>query len=271
MRAFIVLGLIAVACADKLGYNYRPVGHSDSGLSFQPGSGGSIGGGGSLGGGSLGGGLLGGGSLGGGSLGGGSLGGGSLGGGSLGGNGVSSLGGGIGGPTSYNAPAPSAEWEKEFYSFSAPENEFNDDNAAQRIASSLKKNLRVIFIKSPENKGLENAALNLAKQAADQQTAIYVLHKQADVGDLANKLNAIRNNNNQRPEVHFVKYRTPEDAANAQHAIQSQYDSLGGTSQAHNGGVAPVLNFASQAPVSHSNPQSPGNAYLPSSIFRLRF
>ncbi|XP_037954677.1 uncharacterized protein LOC119684661 isoform X6 [Teleopsis dalmanni] len=234
MRAFIVLGLIAVACADKLGYNYRPVGHSDSGLSFQPGSGGSIGGG----------------SIGGGSLGGGSLGGGSIGDGLL---------------------APSAEWEKEFYSFSAPENEFNDDNAAQRIASSLKKNLRVIFIKSPENKGLENAALNLAKQAADQQTAIYVLHKQADVGDLANKLNAIRNNNNQRPEVHFVKYRTPEDAANAQHAIQSQYDSLGGTSQAHNGGVAPVLNFASQAPVSHSNPQSPGNAYLPSSIFRLRF
>lgn len=30
---------MAVACADKLGYNYQPVGHSDSGLSFGPGAG----------------------------------------------------------------------------------------------------------------------------------------------------------------------------------------------------------------------------------------
>ncbi|KAL7727157.1 hypothetical protein ACLKA6_016116 [Drosophila palustris] len=283
MRAFIVMCLVAVACADKLGYNYQPVGHSNSGLSFAPGSG-SIGGG-SIGGGSIGGGSIGGGSIGGGSIGGGSIGGGSIGGGSIGGdsfgNGLGNLGGGsglgnlggIGGgsldaPVSYNAPAPAAELEKEFFTFTANEQDFDEPQSLEKVSSSLNKALRVVFIKGPENRGLENAALALAKQAAQQETAIYVLNKQADIGDLANKLNAIRSNTNNKPEVHFVKYRTPEDAANAQRAIQGQYDSLGGSSQAHNGGVAPVLNFASQGPVRQATAKSPENAYLPTSIFR---
>ncbi|XP_061399791.1 uncharacterized protein LOC133335530 [Musca vetustissima] len=228
MRAFIVLCLVAVACADKLGYNYKPVGHSDSGLSFTPGY-----------------------------------------------SGVeSTFAPGAVGSVSYVAPAytaPVAELEKEFYTFSAPEGEFNDPNAAERVAGSLKKGIRVIFIKGPENKGLEDAALALAKQAAQQQTAIYVLNKQADLGELANKLNNINTGNNNKPEVHFVKYRTPEDAANAQRAIQSQYDQLGGKSQNYNGGVAPVINFASQPAVQAATAQVPQNAYLPSSIFRHRF
>ncbi|EDV92635.1 putative mediator of RNA polymerase II transcription subunit 17 [Drosophila grimshawi] len=294
MRAFIVLCLVAVACADKLGYNYKPVEHTSSGLSFTPGSGsgsslGGLGGGslGGLGGGSLGG--LGGGSLGGlsggslGGLGGGSLGGDSLSSGSLGGGGLGGglLGSGIGssglgssgldGPVNYNA-APSSELNKEFYTFSANEDDFDEPQALDRAANSVNKGLRVVFIKGPENRGLENAALALAKQAAQQETAIYVLNKQADIGDLANKLNAIRSNNNNKPEVHFVKYRTPEDAANAQRAIQSQYDSLGGSSQSHNGGVANALNFASAPQYRQPNAQIPENSYLPSSVLRrLRF
>ncbi|EDW24968.1 GL23101 [Drosophila persimilis] len=314
MRAFIVLCLVAVACADKLGYNYKPVGHSNSGLSFAPGSG-SIGGG-SIGGGSIGGGSIGGGLQGlGGSLGGlGGLGGGSnfgsldsgLGGGSSGlsglglgssdlgssgfgssglgssglgssglgssGLGSSGLGGGFSGPVSYEAPAPSAELNKEFFTFSANEQDFDEPEALERVSSSVNKGLRVVFIKGPENRGLENAALALAKQAAQQETAIYVLNKQADIGDLASKLNAIRSNSNNKPEVHFVKYRTPEDAANAQRAIQSQYDQLGGSSQAHDGGVANALNFASAGPVRQAQAQIPENSYLPSSVLRrLRF
>ncbi|XP_061394668.1 uncharacterized protein LOC133330220 [Musca vetustissima] len=215
MRAFIVLCLVAVACADKLGYNYQPVGQSNSGTSFVRGAVG-------------------------------------------------------GGSASVVAPtyAPVAELEKEFYTFSAPEGEFNDPHAAERVAGSLNKGLRVVFIKGPENNGLEDAALALAKQAAQQETAIYVLNKQTDLGELANKLNQLGANNNQKPEVHFVKYRTPEDAANAQRAIQSQYDLLGGPSHSVNGGVAPVLNFASQPAVRTATAQTPQNAYLPSSVFR---
>ncbi|XP_061392286.1 uncharacterized protein LOC133327760 [Musca vetustissima] len=242
MRAFIVLCLVSVACADKLGYNYKPVDHSSTGLSFKPGT---------------------------------------VATGTIQTPFVSYVS-----PSKYSPPSVSGpvtrsggvapftapvEYEKEFFSFSAPEGEFNDAEAAQRIAGSLKKGLRVIFIKGPENNGLENVALALAKQAAEQKTAIYVLNKQTDLGELANKLNAVSKNNNNKPEVHFVKYRTPEDAANAQRAIQSQYDLLGGKSLNVNGGVAPVINFASKATVrAGPEPQVPQNKYLPSSLFRFR-
>ncbi|XP_034127192.1 uncharacterized protein LOC117583116 [Drosophila guanche] len=271
--------LAAVASADKLGYNYQPVAHSPSGLSFQPSG--------------------------------------------LPSNEAPAFAAGpsfhneapnfapalaapIDGPIgasssgSPNYAAPQAELEKEFFTYTADEGDFYDPAGSEQVSSSLNKALRVVFIKGPENRGLENAALALAKQAAQQETAIYVLNKQADIGDLANKLNSIRSNTNNKPEVHFVKYRTPEDAANAQKAIQGQYDQLGGSSQAHDGGVASSLNFASSAPApvaaapgagisqgpfvpvglpeatapisSYVQPPTPGNTYLPANILRrLRF
>ncbi|XP_061393865.1 uncharacterized protein LOC133329408 [Musca vetustissima] len=173
------------------------------------------------------------------------------------------------GPVSFGS---SAELEKEFYTFSANDDDFVKPASSNQYANSLKQGLRVIFIKGPEHNGLEDAALALAKQAAEQQTAIYVLNKQADLSDLANKLNTLNNNVNHKPEVHFVKYRTPEDAANAQKAIQDQYNSLGGTSQTFNGGVAPALNFASKAPVAPvsaaSSPAATSATYLPASVVR---
>ncbi|XP_034112627.2 uncharacterized protein LOC117573507 [Drosophila albomicans] len=277
MRAFIVLCLVAFTCADKLGYNYQPVQHSNTGLSFTPGSG--------------------------------QLRGLGLGDGSLVGQGSDSIdnfaapggfnpsfnganqraqpsgitGGFPGGltsesreaPVAYNAPAPAAELEKEFFTYTADEQDFDEPQASEQVSSALNKALRVVFIKGPENRGLENAALALAKQAAQQETAIYVLNKQADIGDLANKLNAIRSNSNNKPEVHFVKYRTPEDAANAQRAIQGQYDQLGGSSTNQDGGVASSLNFASQPAPARENAaeaSAPGPSYLPANILRrLRF
>nr|XP_014098098.2 uncharacterized protein LOC106623197 [Bactrocera oleae] len=226
MRVFIVLCLFAFACADNLGYNYRPVGHSDSDLSFGPrGSSGGLGG--------------------------------------LGNSGATTQ-------ISPSYSAPAAEFDKEFYTYSADEEDFNEPAGSEQLEASLRKNLRVVFVKGPENNGLENAAINLARHAAEQQTAIYVLQKQADLGDLANKLQSQHDFTNHKPEVQFVKYRTPEDAANAQRAIQSQYDQLGGNSQSHDGGVAPVHNFASEA--TREAPRiasAPGATYLPSSIIRV--
>uniref|UniRef100_A0A1I8MRP2 DUF243 domain-containing protein n=1 Tax=Musca domestica TaxID=7370 RepID=A0A1I8MRP2_MUSDO len=176
------------------------------------------------------------------------------------------------GSTSNVAPVQSGI-EKEFYTFSANDADFTEPASSNQYANVVKQGLRVIFIKGPENNGLEDAALALAKHAAEQQTAIYVLTKQADLSDLANKLNTLNSNINHKPEVHFVKYRTPEDAANAQRAIQDQYNSLGGSSQHFDGGVAPSLNFASQAPVAAAPAvaaSSPATSatYLPASIFR---
>lgn len=159
------------------------------------------------------------------------------------------------------APAPAApEFQKEFFTYTAPEAEFDDDKSLGDLSGSLKKNLRVVFIKGPENNGLSDAALQLAKHAGKEKTAIYVLQKQNDISGLAHQLQNLNRQNTNKPEVHFVKYRTPEDAAHAQHAIQQQYNDLGGNSVSHDGGLAPVLNFASQAPAA---PAAPSNLYIP--------
>ncbi|KAI8119570.1 hypothetical protein FF38_01913 [Lucilia cuprina] len=162
-------------------------------------------------------------------------------------------------------------YNKEFYSYSAPEEDFNDIAAAQRLAAAMRKNLRVVFIKAPENNGLTNAALQLAQQNAESKTAIYVLTKQTDIGSLANQLQNLQHNPESKPEVHFVKYRTPEDAVRAQQIIQHEYDALGGSSRVSNEGVAPVLDFSSKKVeiTSNSNVGSIEgiaaslNAYLP--------
>ncbi|KAM8704826.1 hypothetical protein ACLKA7_009305 [Drosophila subpalustris] len=319
MRHFSVLlccCLAALANADKLGYNYQPVGHSGSGLSFTPGSSASN--------------LSP------------SFAAGPRSGLSFAPSGdatnvspsfaagpvpaASSDKFGISQPTlaqssfqpsgpvaepSADAPnyaAAQPELQKEFFTYTADEEDFHDPAASEKVSTSLNKALRVVFVKGPEHNGLEQAALALAKQAAQQETAIYVLNKQADIGDLANKLNAIRSNTNNKPEVHFVKYRTKEDADNAQRGIQGQYDQLGGSSSHQDGGVAPALNFASSAPApvaasapapasipasfpaasdsvpvaaepeatepisSYIPPVTPGSTYLPANILRrLRF
>ncbi|XP_075160805.1 uncharacterized protein LOC142233688 [Haematobia irritans] len=244
MRAFVVLCLVAVACADKLGYNYHPVGHSNSGLSFTPGGGSS----------------------------------GGLAAPSYSNSGSGSDFGHSNGPSSFDgqssheAPAfaPQGEIEKQFITYTADDEEFLDPQATNQFANSVKQGLRVVFVKGPDNHGLEEAALALAKSAAEQHTDIYVLNKQADLAALANKLNAENANSNNKPDVHFVKYRTPEDAVNAQKAIQGQYDALGGKSENIDGGVATSLNFASQAPIPQHSASAPGASYLPASVFRIR-
>ncbi|XP_018791259.1 PREDICTED: keratin, type II cytoskeletal 1b-like [Bactrocera latifrons] len=275
MRFFIILCFAAAVTADKLGYNYRPVDHSSSGLSFTPGSGGVGGVSGGIGGGSDG-------------FGSGGLSGFAAGGddGSYGSSG--SLGGLTGVGSGFDSGAQSIVSpvshgvNKEFFSFSAPEDEFEDAEGAQQLANSLKKNVRVIFIKGPENNGLEKAALALARNAAEQKTAIYVLQKQHDIADLANKLQSVNDNRNHHPEVHFVKYRNQDDLVNAKRTIQSQYDQEPGASQNYNHAVAPVINFASpSAPIQsygqqqqyyHPAASNTNTNYLPPSLLRrLRF
>ncbi|XP_059217562.1 uncharacterized protein LOC106084616 [Stomoxys calcitrans] len=195
----------------------------------------------------------------------GSFGGSGLSGGSFGGSGSSS--GGSFGRTA-GSDSGDAVLEKQFYTFTADEQDFNEPAVANQVSSSFKQGLRVIFIKGPESSGSEKAALALAKNAAEQKTVIYVLNKQADLASLSNQLKSENSNTINKPEVHFVKYRTEEDVNNARKAIEAQYDALGGKTQHFDGGVAKSLNFASNAPgASGGRPGSSGGApsdtYLP--------
>ncbi|XP_034665332.1 uncharacterized protein LOC117899437 [Drosophila subobscura] len=173
-------------------------------------------------------------------------------------------------------PAAAEEFSKEFFTYAAPEEDFTDHDATEQIATMLKRNLRVLFIKSPEHQGLTNAALQLAKQASEQRTAVYVLTKQADIGELAQRLQSEKQSQSSKPEVHFVKYRTPEEAVRAQQLIQQQFDALGGSSRSSDEGVAPVLDFSS-APNEQGQSQgvnqgevAPQSKYLPSASLRSR-
>ncbi|XP_030562957.1 adenylate cyclase, terminal-differentiation specific [Drosophila novamexicana] len=159
----------------------------------------------------------------------------------------------------------SDEFTKEFFTYSAPEEEFADREATEQIANMLKRNLRVLFIKSPEHQGLTNAALQLAKQSSEQRTAIYVLTKQADLADLAQRLQTEQQSHAHKPEVHFVKYRTPEEAVRAQQLIQQQFNALGGSSHSSDEGVAPVLDFSSAPDAEERAPVEAGSGakYLP--------
>lgn len=90
------------------------------------------------------------------------------------------------------------------------------------------------------------------------------------MSNLAKQLNALKTSSTNKPEVHFVKYRTPEDAANAQLAIQNQYNQLPGVSRISNEGRAPVLNFASSpaqaAAIPAVAPAAPSSEYLPANV-----
>lgn len=164
------------------------------------------------------------------------------------------------------------EFNKSFYTYSAPEQEFEDVNAEEKIAKALKKNLRVIFIKGPENKGLEQAALQLAKSASDDRTAIYVLSKQSDIGSLVNQLQHLKSTTDNKPEVHFVKYRTQAEAETAQSAIQAEYATLPGSTTNNGPRAAAVLDFASKSTTSSvvastapptSTVAPPSRSYIP--------
>ncbi|XP_055384078.1 uncharacterized protein LOC129613818 [Condylostylus longicornis] len=141
-----------------------------------------------------------------------------------------------------------AVWNKQYFIHAAPEDDGLDGSAANLDNSQFKRNLRVVIVKAPENKGLTEAALQLAKSASEDKTAIYVLNKQTDLGELQNQLSQLQDAEGHKPEVHFVKYRTQEEAEHAQHSIQSQYDQqYQGPSQVSNEGVAPVENYVGSA------------------------
>ncbi|KRF99971.1 uncharacterized protein Dwil_GK13324 [Drosophila willistoni] len=118
-----------------------------------------------------------------------------------------------------------ADFHKHFYAFEAPYDSIEEaELIEQKIAAISQKNLQVVFIKAPENKVVEGALHALAKQNSEDKTAIYVLNKQTDANELASKLSALQTQRKHKPQVHFVKYRTDAEAAQAQQQIQAQYD-----------------------------------------------
>ncbi|XP_052856477.1 uncharacterized protein LOC128264822 [Drosophila gunungcola] len=125
-----------------------------------------------------------------------------------------------------------ADFHKHFYAFEAPYDSAEEaDLVETKLASLAEKNLQVVFIKAPENKAVVGALSALAKQTTEDKTAIYVLNKQTDAHELASEIGALKAHHKHKPQVHFVKYRTEAEAAQAQQYIQAQYGGGAATPQ----------------------------------------
>ncbi|XP_065366472.1 putative uncharacterized protein DDB_G0271606 [Calliphora vicina] len=128
---------------------------------------------------------------------------------------------------------------KNFFIHSAPEEtqaEIDEELAA--LQQQPRKHYNVLFVKTPSQTN-KAAALNLAKAIKEEKTVVYVLAKKTSATDLQDAIKDSPQTIN-KPEVFFIKYRTPEEAANAQRQIQSQYDSLGGSTTITDEGIAPA-------------------------------
>lgn len=127
---------------------------------------------------------------------------------------------------------------KNFFIHSAPEEtQAEIDEELAQLQQQPRKHYNVLFVKTPSQTN-KAAALNLAKALKEEKTVVYVLAKKTSAADLQDAIQEAPQHIN-KPEVFFIKYRTPEEAANAQHQIQSQYDSLGGSTTITDEGVAP--------------------------------
>ncbi|XP_061388246.1 uncharacterized protein LOC133323321 [Musca vetustissima] len=146
---------------------------------------------------------------------------------------------------------------KHFYLHTAPV-----DNDEQQVVRYInigrpQKNYRVVFIDSPSN--TNNKAKIIANVApTEEKTAIYVLSKKNNALDVSAEVVTPAPVNN-KPEVFFIKYKTPEEAIHAQHTIQAQYDALGGSSDVSNEGPIPVSSVIGSLGGSSSDDGSSGD------------
>ncbi|XP_018800601.1 PREDICTED: uncharacterized protein LOC108976136 [Bactrocera latifrons] len=166
---------------------------------------------------------------------------------------------------------------KQFYTISAPED--NVTKSKHLVLGKPQKNFRVIFIKAPTPDNVKYSA-EFAPQ--EEKTVIYVLHKKGEDIDAAN-IGTPAPTVPSKPEVFFIKYKTPEEAQQAQKEIQDQYDQLGGNNQ-FGEDTAPItsvvgaldslnpdgsynyrqVNGGSANLAEPQQPQQPSSQYLPS-------
>ncbi|XP_055382800.1 uncharacterized protein LOC129612962 [Condylostylus longicornis] len=145
---------------------------------------------------------------------------------------------------------------KHVYLHSAPEEpdeEVFEDNSSEQ----QHRHYNVVFIKAP-HQSVKTIAAQTAQAINEEKTAIYVLSKKNDVSEIRQAISNVPHHP-AKPEVFFVKYKTPEEAQHAQQTIQSQYESLGGSTHVSDEGFAPVSSVVGAFDVGHVGGHSGGN------------
>ncbi|XP_030381448.1 uncharacterized protein LOC115629188 [Scaptodrosophila lebanonensis] len=127
---------------------------------------------------------------------------------------------------------------KHFYIHTAPEDHDEQQIVRHVTIGRPQKNYRVVFINAPSSSA-SKAKIIANVAPVEDKTAIYVLSKKSNALDVSAEVVTPAPVNN-KPEVFFIKYKTPQEAQHAQQTIQAQYDSLGGSSQVSDEGLVPV-------------------------------
>lgn len=110
---------------------------------------------------------------------------------------------------------------KQFYVVSAPEDDDNIPKNKHLVLGRPQKNYRVVFIKAP-NSNAGNVKYSAEFAPQEEKTVIYVLSKkpnELEASDIATPAPAVAS----KPEVFFIKYKTDEEAQQAQKEIQGNY------------------------------------------------
>ncbi|KAH8407049.1 hypothetical protein KR222_004771, partial [Zaprionus bogoriensis] len=145
---------------------------------------------------------------------------------------------------------------KNFFIHSAPEESEDEiQEELTQLSQQPRNHYNVLFVKTPAQTN-RAAALNLAKTLKQEKTVVYVLAKKTTASDLQDAIAEAPQQIN-KPEVFFIKYRTPEEALNAQRQIQSQYDTLGGTSTITDEGLAPITSVVGSLDAPEEDEEEP--------------
>ena len=122
-------------------------------------------------------------------------------------------------PPASTTPAPLVR--KQFYVVSAPEDNDGQIKHKHLVLGRPQRNYRVVFIKAPTS-GAGNVKYSAEYAPQEEKTVIYVLSKkdnELEASDIATPAPTEAS----KPEVFFIKYKTPEEAVAAQNEIQSNF------------------------------------------------
>lgn len=113
-------------------------------------------------------------------------------------------------------------YEKEYFFFSAPEEDSLETKALERQINSYKKRQQVIFIRTPMNAAHEKILEHFLRDSVEKPTHIYIFSQRPNFEGVIKKLHNYSRNTHPKPEVHFVKYRNPSELQTIQSSIMGE-------------------------------------------------
>ncbi|KAL9900402.1 tweedleV [Glossina fuscipes fuscipes] len=120
---------------------------------------------------------------------------------------------------------PSTVITKQFFVHAAPEDADEGYQEKHVTLGPARKHYNIVFIKSPSVSN-RKTALKISPASHEEKTIIYVLNKKAEAAEIHAEI-LEKPTTTTKPQVVFIKYKTDEEAANAQEYIKTKFEALG--------------------------------------------